>query len=95
MANIVAEFNRYSPHRLTVTDPYVAILGAGGSFRAGGDGEAAVRLLESNFGIDAERRGNETILRKRQQIYFSLASSFIIDIGLVVVSQLRDYACRI
>jgi transmembrane sensor len=66
LQDILVEFNRYSQHRLIIVDPEVASLIVGCSFRAG-DVEALVRLLESNFDIQAELRGKETILRKRRE----------------------------
>lgn len=60
---LVAEFNRYSHRQLVLADPALAALSVGGSFRAGDD-ETLVRLLETSFGITAERRGDEVLLRR-------------------------------
>lgn len=61
---IVAEFNRYNRHQLVLADAELNSLSVGGSFEAKGH-ETLVRLLESTFGISAERRDHETILRRR------------------------------
>lgn len=63
LANIAAEFNRYNHHRLTIDDPELAAQRFGGKF-APDDTAALVRLLELNFGVQAERRENEIVLRR-------------------------------
>ncbi|PAW69098.1 MAG: hypothetical protein B9S34_00195 [Opitutia bacterium Tous-C1TDCM] len=63
LAQLVAEFNRTSPRRLVVADPAIAQLSVGGAFRIG-DAETLVQLLETNFDLAAERRGNEIWLRR-------------------------------
>jgi len=63
LREVVAEFNRYSEQRLVVADPELAEMSLGGTFRAG-DADTLVRLLETSFGVVAERRGHETILRR-------------------------------
>jgi transmembrane sensor len=65
LKEIVAEFNRYSRHRLVIADDDLAALNVGGSFRAG-DVEALVRLLQSNFEVEADVRRDETILRRKR-----------------------------
>ena len=65
LSALVAEFNRYSRHKLVVADPAIAGLKVGGSFRVS-DYDAFVRLLESSFGVTAERLENETVLRGRR-----------------------------
>ena len=62
LGEIVAEFNRYNRHRLVVADPRLAALRFGGSFLADGY-DTLVHLLETNHGVIAERRGDETVLR--------------------------------
>lgn len=53
LGEAVAEFNRHGAADLVVSDPDLAALRIGGSFRA--DNAAAfVRLLESNWGVAAE-----------------------------------------
>ena len=62
LGEIVAEFNRYNRHRLVIADPRLAALRFGGSFLADGY-DTLVHLLETNHGVIAERRGDETVLR--------------------------------
>ena len=59
---VVTEFNRHNHHKLVVVDPRLAERRFGGSFSAG-NVEAFVRLLETRFGVKAEHRENETLLR--------------------------------
>ena len=59
---IVAEMNRYNRHQLVVVDPRLTERRFGGSFPAG-DCETIVRMLETNFGVVAERKDGETWLR--------------------------------
>lgn len=61
LGEIVAEFNRYNPTKLVVDDRALAARRFGGSFRAD-DPETFVRLLETRFGLHAERRNNTTVL---------------------------------
>jgi transmembrane sensor len=65
LVEVVAEFNRYNRHKLVIADPRLGGQQFGGSFRADGF-EALVRLLESDFGVEVERRENETILRLKR-----------------------------
>lgn len=62
LPQMVAEINRYNRHQLVIVDPQLETHRFGGSFPAG-DYEAFVRLLETNFGVVAERLGDETRLR--------------------------------
>lgn len=62
---IVAEFNRHGSTKLVLGDPALANLRIGGNFRAD-NAEAFVRLLESAFGVRAERRGDVTVLYLRR-----------------------------
>lgn len=62
LADVVAEFNRYSHHKLVLADPRLRDRHFGGAFSVA-NREAFVRLLESRFGIIAERRDRETLLR--------------------------------
>lgn len=62
LAEMVAEFNRYNRHKLVIADPRLAARRFGGTFPAG-DYEEFVRLLESEFGVVAERDPNEIRLR--------------------------------
>ncbi len=62
LENVVAEFNRYNRHQLVIGDARLSGQRFGGKFPAG-DFESFVHSLETNFGVVAERRKNETILR--------------------------------
>jgi transmembrane sensor len=62
LIDIVAEINRYNRHQLVIADPRLNAQRFGGSFPAG-DHETFVRMLESSFGVVAERREGETRLR--------------------------------
>lgn len=63
LAEIVAEFNRYNRERLVIGDSSLATLRFGGSFTPTGYA-SFVELLEQDFGIVAERNGDEIVLRK-------------------------------
>lgn len=63
LSEIVAEFNRQNPQQIVIADPELETLRIGGYFRAD-QPEAFVRLLESSFGISAERSGR--VIRLRQ-----------------------------
>ncbi len=62
LAEMVGEFNRYNKRRLVIADPRLAERRFGGTFPAG-DYEEFVHLLESDFGIVAERDENEIRLK--------------------------------
>jgi transmembrane sensor len=62
LADVVAEFNRYNTHQLVIDDPRLETRRFGGTFRADGY-PAFVRLLETTFGVTAERSEGRTILR--------------------------------
>ena len=62
LAEVVAEFNRYNRHKLVIADVRLHERQFGGTFAVGNQ-EAFVRLLESRFGVTAERADNETRLR--------------------------------
>lgn len=62
LPDMVAEFNRYSRHQLVIADPRLEQKRFGGSFPAG-DHRTFVRLLETHFGVIAERRHGQTQLR--------------------------------
>ncbi len=64
LAEVVAEFNRYNRHQLVIEDADLATQRFGGKFPAN-DIESFVLLLESNFGVIAERRAGETMLRRK------------------------------
>ena len=61
LAAIVEEFNRHNPHKLVINDANTGELRIGGTFRAD-NVDAFVRLLESSFGVTAERNENVTTL---------------------------------
>jgi transmembrane sensor len=62
LAEVVAEFNRYNTHQLVIDDPRLETRRFGGTFRADGY-PAFVRLLETTFGVTAERSEDRTMLR--------------------------------
>lgn len=63
LAEVVTEFNRYNRQQLTIADPSLGAEPFGGTFSSRGY-EAFIEVLEQSFGVVAERRGNETILRR-------------------------------
>lgn len=62
LSEVVAEFNRYNTHKLVIADPRLAELRFGGIFRPDA-ADTAVRMLEANFDVVAERTESATILR--------------------------------
>jgi transmembrane sensor len=65
LAEVIAQFNRRNPVQLVLADAKLATLPVGGSFRPE-NVEAFVRLLESGFDIQSERRGaDEIVLRHK------------------------------
>lgn len=65
LSEVVAEFNRYNRHKLTIGDPTLATMTFGGVFASNGY-ESLVEVLEQSFGVVAERKDNVTILRRAQ-----------------------------
>ncbi len=65
LGEIVAEFNRYNRGKLVVAEPELAARRFGGSFRAD-EPETFVRLLETRFGLRAERQDAVTVLQAGQ-----------------------------
>ncbi len=63
LREIVKEFNRYNVHRLTIRGDELAERRFGGSFRSNAP-EDFVHLLQSRFGLEVERRENETVLQE-------------------------------
>lgn len=63
LIEVLVEFNRQGGPRLVLGDPALARLRVGGSFRAD-NADGFVRLLESGFGVQAERTETRTILRQ-------------------------------
>lgn len=64
LSTIVAEFNRYNRHQLVIEDAGLAAELFGGTFRPDHP-ENLVGMLEQTFGVVAEIRGDETVLRRR------------------------------
>lgn len=64
LSEVVAEFNRYSRHRLVIEDPTLAVQKFGGTFRPERY-ETLIGLLEQSFDVVAERGETATILRRR------------------------------
>ncbi|MBL9214730.1 MAG: FecR domain-containing protein [Opitutaceae bacterium] len=62
LADAVAQFNRHHTRQLVIGDPRTAEIRIDGTFRAD-NVDAFVRLLEAGFGVTAEARGNEIVLR--------------------------------
>jgi transmembrane sensor len=62
LAEVVAEFNRYNRRKLVIVDARLNERQFGGTFTVS-NAEGFVRLLESRFGVKAERTGAETRLR--------------------------------
>ncbi len=62
LAEMVAEFNRYNRRKLVIADAALGAQRFGGVFRPD-DSAGFVRTLEVNFGVVAEQRADETILR--------------------------------
>jgi transmembrane sensor len=62
LSEMVAEFNRYNRGKLVIADHALANQRFGGVFRPD-DSAGFVRALEVNFGVVAEQRAAETILR--------------------------------
>ncbi len=60
LSEVVEQVNRYSPATLELGDPTLASVAIGGRFRIG-DLDAVLDVLESNFGIRANRIDEHTI----------------------------------
>lgn len=65
LGEVVAELNRYSRHRLVIGDAQLESQRFGGSLPVS-DYLTFVKMLETNFGVVAERNAEETILRVRR-----------------------------
>lgn len=61
LGEMVEEFNRYNKHRLVIEDAELASKRFGGTFPAD-DYESFIQVLESTFGVSAERRSGRTVL---------------------------------
>jgi transmembrane sensor len=66
LPEIVAEFNRYNRHKLAISDERLNGKRFGGSFPAA-DYETFVRMLDADFGIVSERKGETTFLRLKAE----------------------------
>jgi transmembrane sensor len=65
LSAVIAEFNRYNQRQLVIADSALARRTFGGTFRSD-NYEDLVVLLETRFGVVAERSGNNTKLRHRR-----------------------------
>lgn len=65
LADVVAEFNRYNVRKLVIDTPATGAILVGGNFRAD-NVDSFVRLLDLGFGVTAQPRGNEIVLRRRE-----------------------------
>jgi transmembrane sensor len=63
LSEIAAEFSRHNPTRLEIGDPTLGSFRLSASFRSD-NLEGFVRLMESQFGLVAEHRGETVILRR-------------------------------
>jgi transmembrane sensor len=61
LADVVAQFNRYNARQLVIADPALATLRIGGYFRPT-NLDAFISVLQSDFGIRAEKQGNRLVL---------------------------------
>jgi transmembrane sensor len=64
LAEIVADFNRRNPVQLVVADPALASVRLSAAFRSD-NVEGFVRLMESDFGMKADWRGEREIVLRR------------------------------
>ena len=62
LAEVVSEFNRYNQHKIVIDDPALAARRFGGAFSAHHI-EPLLELLQQSFGVVAENRGDETVIR--------------------------------
>lgn len=65
LGEMIAEFNRYNRHQLVIEDPELAAKRFGGAFPAD-DYDSFVQVLESTFGVVAERRRERTVLHLKR-----------------------------
>lgn len=63
LSEVVAEFNRYNRHKIVIADPELAARRFGGAF-ASHQIEPFLELLEQSFGVVAEHRPTETVIRQ-------------------------------
>lgn len=62
LEEVAAEFNRYNRRQLVIADPRIARLDIGGYFKST-NLDTFVQVLRSSFGVAAETKGSEIILR--------------------------------
>ena len=62
LAEVIAEFNRYNQHKIVIDDPVLAARRFGGAFSARNI-EPLLEVLQQSFGVVAEDRGDETVIR--------------------------------
>jgi len=62
LADVIAEFNRYNRHKIVIADAALAVRRFGGGFDFH-QIEPLLELLEQSFGVVAEQRANETVIR--------------------------------
>jgi transmembrane sensor len=63
LAQVAAEFNAENKLKLVIDDPSLASMPMGATLRSD-NVEGFVRILESNFGLKAERRGDMIMIRR-------------------------------
>jgi transmembrane sensor len=63
LSEVVTVLNRYNPTKFAIGDADLTKVPLSGLFRAD-DPETFTRMLETGFGITAERHGGEIVLRK-------------------------------
>ena len=61
LADVVAEFNRYNSHKITIADPRIAAIRISGTFRAV-NYRAFIRVLNDGFAIQAKSTDDTTTL---------------------------------
>jgi len=64
LADAVADFNRYSLHKMVIEDPAIANIHIGGNFRTD-DTDGFLDLLQSGFPVHVARRGELIVLTRR------------------------------
>lgn len=65
LATVVEQFNLHARRKLVIIDPEIGAVRVGGRFRSD-NAEGFVRLLENGFGVSAEQRSDEIVLRRRE-----------------------------
>ncbi len=65
LEQVVNEIGRYTPLNFKILDPEIASVQVGGYFKTG-DMEQLLVILEQNFGVQSQRRGNQIELSRKQ-----------------------------